>query len=112
MTYGPDPSTHARCTVGGMVGNNACGSHSVAWGTAAQNLVAVTVMLADGREVLERAEIPDGVAVSVLVPNERGLEAALEVRDRIDEVTLQDGDEVQIGKYRLVFFASHAGQGV
>jgi pSer/pThr/pTyr-binding forkhead associated (FHA) protein len=33
-------------------------------------------------------------------------------RDRIDEVTLQDGDEVQIGKYRLVFFASHAGQGV
>ena len=29
-------------------------------------------------------------------------------RDRIDEVTLQDGDEVQIGKYRLVFFASHA----
>ena len=32
-------------------------------------------------------------------------------RDRIDEVTLQDGDEVQIGKYRLVFFASHAAQG-
>ncbi|RYP87584.1 FHA domain-containing protein [Nocardioides guangzhouensis] len=32
-------------------------------------------------------------------------------RDRIDEVTLQDGDEVQIGKYRLVYFASHAGQG-
>jgi pSer/pThr/pTyr-binding forkhead associated (FHA) protein len=32
-------------------------------------------------------------------------------RDRIDEVTLQGGDEVQIGKYRLVFFASHAGAG-
>jgi pSer/pThr/pTyr-binding forkhead associated (FHA) protein len=31
-------------------------------------------------------------------------------RDRIDEVALQEGDEVQIGKYRLVFFASHAGQ--
>lgn len=31
-------------------------------------------------------------------------------RDRIDEVALQDGDEVQIGKYRLVFFASHADQ--
>jgi hypothetical protein len=31
-------------------------------------------------------------------------------RDRIDEVGLQDGDEVQIGKYRLVFFASHAGE--
>ncbi|MDO5619340.1 FAD-binding and (Fe-S)-binding domain-containing protein [Kocuria sp.] len=51
LTYGPDPSTHSRCTIGGMVANNACGSHSVAWGTSAQNLVAVTVMLADGMEV-------------------------------------------------------------
>ena len=33
-------------------------------------------------------------------------------RDRIDEVALQDGDEVQIGKYRLVFFASHAAREV
>jgi len=32
-------------------------------------------------------------------------------RDRIDEVELQGGDEVQIGKYRLVFFASHSGVG-
>ncbi|MDT0201589.1 FHA domain-containing protein [Nocardioides sp. AE5] len=31
-------------------------------------------------------------------------------RDRIDEVTLQDGDEVQIGKYRLVYFAGHASE--
>jgi hydroxymethylglutaryl-CoA lyase len=48
----------------------------------------VVPQLADGREVLERAEIPDDVAVSVLVPNERGLDAALEVRDRIDEVNV------------------------
>lgn len=51
LTFGPDPSTHSRATIGGMVANNACGSHSVAWGTSASNLVAVTVMLADGREV-------------------------------------------------------------
>ncbi|PLC12004.1 dimethylmenaquinone methyltransferase [Kocuria flava] len=55
LTYGPDPSTHSRCTIGGMVANNACGSHSVAWGTSADNLVALTVMLADGREVELRA---------------------------------------------------------
>jgi hydroxymethylglutaryl-CoA lyase len=48
----------------------------------------VIPQLADGREVLERAEIPDEVAVSVLIPNERGLEAALEVRDRVDEVNV------------------------
>lgn len=51
LTYGPDPSTHSRCTIGGMVANNACGSHSVAYGTAAENLLEVTLMLGDGREV-------------------------------------------------------------
>lgn len=48
----------------------------------------VVPQLADGREVLERAEIPDEVSVSVLVPNMRGLEAALEVREGIDEVNV------------------------
>jgi hydroxymethylglutaryl-CoA lyase len=48
----------------------------------------VVPQLADGREVLELAEIPDEVSVSVLVPNERGLEAALEVRQKIDEVNV------------------------
>ncbi|MFH8368654.1 FAD-binding and (Fe-S)-binding domain-containing protein [Streptomyces sp. NPDC018031] len=38
LTFGPDPSTHSRCTIGGMIGNNACGSHSVAWGTTADNV--------------------------------------------------------------------------
>jgi len=48
----------------------------------------VIPQLADGREVLERASIPEEVSVSVLVPNERGLEAALELRERIDEVNV------------------------
>ncbi len=48
----------------------------------------VIPQLADGREVLERARIPDGVSVSVLVPNPRGLEGALELRERIDEVNV------------------------
>ncbi|HEY7196373.1 MAG TPA: FAD-binding and (Fe-S)-binding domain-containing protein [Gaiellaceae bacterium] len=29
LTYGPDPSTHTHCTLGGMIGNNSCGTHSV-----------------------------------------------------------------------------------
>jgi hydroxymethylglutaryl-CoA lyase len=48
----------------------------------------VVPQLADGREVLERAQIPDDISVSVLVPNMRGLEAALEVRGKIDEVNV------------------------
>jgi hydroxymethylglutaryl-CoA lyase len=48
----------------------------------------VIPQLADGAEVLERADIPDDVAVSVLIPNERGLDNALELRERFSEVNL------------------------
>jgi hydroxymethylglutaryl-CoA lyase len=48
----------------------------------------VIPQLADGAEVLRRAQIPDEVAVTVLIPNERGLDNALEVRDRFAEVNL------------------------
>ncbi len=48
----------------------------------------VIPQLADGIEVLRSARIPDDVAVSVLVPNERGLDNALEVRESFDEVNL------------------------
>ena len=51
LRVGPDPSTHSRCTIGGMVANNACGSHSVAWGTSAQNVLAVDVLRSDGSRV-------------------------------------------------------------
>ncbi|MFI5745899.1 FAD-binding and (Fe-S)-binding domain-containing protein [Streptomyces sp. NPDC051644] len=43
LTFGPDPATHSRCTLGGMIGNNSCGAHSVAWGTTADNVHALTV---------------------------------------------------------------------
>jgi hydroxymethylglutaryl-CoA lyase len=48
----------------------------------------VIPQLADGAEVLRRAEIPDDVSVTVLIPNERGLDNALGLRDRFDEVNL------------------------
>jgi hydroxymethylglutaryl-CoA lyase len=48
----------------------------------------VIPQLADAALVLERIDVPDGVAVSVLVPNTRGLDAALEHRARIDEVNV------------------------
>lgn len=48
LTFGPDPSTHSRCTLGGMIGNNSCGSHSVAWGTTADNVTALTTAAYQG----------------------------------------------------------------
>ena len=46
----------------------------------------VIPQLADAAEVLETVSLPDGVAVSVLIPNERGLERALRHRDRFQEI--------------------------
>lgn len=48
----------------------------------------VIPQLADAAEVLTQISVPDGVAVAVLVPNERGLEGALAHRERIDEVSV------------------------
>jgi FAD/FMN-containing dehydrogenase/Fe-S oxidoreductase len=48
LRVGPDPSTHSRCTIGGMIANNACGAHSVAWGTTAQNVLDLDVIRSDG----------------------------------------------------------------
>ena len=43
-----DPSTHARCTIGGMAGNNSCGSKSIRYGLMADNVRAIDAILADG----------------------------------------------------------------
>ncbi|MEV7982097.1 FAD-binding and (Fe-S)-binding domain-containing protein [Streptomyces sp. NPDC086519] len=51
LRFGPDPSTHGRCTLGGMIGNNACGSHSVAWGTTADSVRELDVITARGRRL-------------------------------------------------------------
>jgi hydroxymethylglutaryl-CoA lyase len=48
----------------------------------------VIPQLADGAEVLERIDVPDGVSLSVLIPNERGLENALAHRERFHEVNV------------------------
>ena len=63
LRVGPDPSTHSRCTVGGMIGNDACGSHSVRWGTTAENLLGLEVITTDGvrrRVGMLGATVPEG----------------------------------------------------
>ena len=62
LTFGPDPSTHSRCTIGGMIGNNSCGSHSVAWGTTADNVHELDVLGYGGERVrLGRGERTTGL---------------------------------------------------
>ena len=48
MFFPVDPSTHARATIGGMAGNNSCGSKSIRYGLMADNVSAIDALLADG----------------------------------------------------------------
>ncbi|RYZ55520.1 MAG: FAD-binding oxidoreductase, partial [Chitinophagaceae bacterium] len=50
--FGPETSTASRAMIGGMIGNNSCGLHSIVWGDTRDNLLEVTVLLADGSEAV------------------------------------------------------------
>jgi FAD/FMN-containing dehydrogenase/Fe-S oxidoreductase len=51
LTFGPDPSTHSRCTLGGMIGNNSCGTHSLLAGKTVDNVEELRVLLYDGSQL-------------------------------------------------------------
>ncbi|GAB3884729.1 FAD-binding and (Fe-S)-binding domain-containing protein [Kibdelosporangium lantanae] len=53
LRFGPDPSTHSRCTIGGMIGNNACGSRALRYGRTADNVVALDVVTGAGQRLSE-----------------------------------------------------------
>ena len=59
-----DPSTHARCTIGGMAGNNSCGSKSIRYGLMADNVLAIDAILADGTRHRFGA-VPDNLGAEV-----------------------------------------------
>jgi FAD/FMN-containing dehydrogenase/Fe-S oxidoreductase len=48
LTFGPDPSTHNHCTLGGMIGNNSCGVHSVMAGKTVENIEELEILTYDG----------------------------------------------------------------
>ena len=51
LTFGPDPSTHSRCTLGGMIGNNSCGTHSLLAGKTVDNVEELRILLYDGTQM-------------------------------------------------------------
>ncbi|MBI9053091.1 MAG: FAD-binding protein [Bacteroidales bacterium] len=51
LFFGPETSTASRCMIGGMVGNNACGSHSIIYGTTRDHTLSTKVILSDGKDV-------------------------------------------------------------
>jgi len=61
LQFGPDTSTSNRATIGGMIGNNSSGAHSLTYGKTLDHVIEVTVLLADGSEVVLKNLAPDEV---------------------------------------------------
>lgn len=80
LMFGPDPASAERATLGGVIGNNATGAHSILYGMSADHLLAADTLMADGSPARWGAVAenfsPDGSQFSVLVS------AALEIRAR------------------------------
>src|SRR5215831_1355679 len=60
LRFGPDPSTHSRATIGGAIGNNACGSRALRYGRTADNVVALDVITGTGTRLVARRYGRDG----------------------------------------------------
>jgi FAD/FMN-containing dehydrogenase/Fe-S oxidoreductase len=59
LLFGPDTSTSNRATIGGMLGNNSGGAHSIAYGLTVEHVIEVTALLADGSRVVFGEVTPD-----------------------------------------------------
>jgi len=64
LRFGPDPSSHARASIGGSIGNNACGARALRYGRAADNLVSLDLLTASGERLAARRLGRDGLAAA------------------------------------------------
>ncbi|HEX3661259.1 MAG TPA: FAD-linked oxidase C-terminal domain-containing protein [Acidobacteriaceae bacterium] len=65
LTFAPDPATHSRCTIGGMIGNNSCGTHSVMGGLTANNIRSLDVVLYDGTRMTVGATTEEEISAII-----------------------------------------------
>ena len=89
LKYAPDPSTSNRASVGGGIGNNSCGSHSVIYGKTSDHVLGLDVVLADGSE----ARFSD-LAPSQLETKLSGNSLESRIYRRIPEIAREYSDEI------------------
>ena len=95
LQFGPDPASGNRAALGGIVGNNATGSHSILYGMAADHVLKTNVILSDGSRAgfgpVEAAQLEQ-------YRNRAGLEG--EIYRRIADITRTNGDIIRAGTPR------------
>jgi FAD/FMN-containing dehydrogenase/Fe-S oxidoreductase len=72
LTFAPDPATHSRCTLGGMIGNNSCGVHALMGGKTVDNVNELDVMLYDGTRMTVGATSEAELAAIIAAGGRRG----------------------------------------
>jgi FAD/FMN-containing dehydrogenase/Fe-S oxidoreductase len=84
LTFGPDPATHDHCTLGGMLGNDSCGVHSVMSGRTAENVEELEVVTAGGTRLRVGPTSEEELAAIIGAGGERGrtYAAMRDLRDR------------------------------
>lgn len=91
LTFAPDPATHSRCTIGGMIGNNSCGVHALMGGKTVDNIHSMRVLLYDGTEMEVGATSEEELSAIIQSGGRRGeIYAALRrIRDQYSDLIRQ-----------------------
>jgi FAD/FMN-containing dehydrogenase/Fe-S oxidoreductase len=72
LTFAPDPATHSRCTLGGMIGNNSCGVHALFGGKTVENVEALDILLYDGTRMRVGRTTEEDLAAIIAAGGRRG----------------------------------------
>jgi len=72
LTFGPDPATHTRCTIGGMIGNNSCGVHALMAGKTVDNIDELDILTYDGVRMRVGATSEEELARIIHARDRRG----------------------------------------
>ncbi|HEY1965149.1 MAG TPA: FAD-binding and (Fe-S)-binding domain-containing protein, partial [Acidobacteriaceae bacterium] len=72
LTFAPDPATHNRCTIGGMIGNNSCGVHALMGGKTVDNIESLDVLLYDGTRMTLGPMSDDELAAAIAAGGRAG----------------------------------------
>lgn len=91
LTFAPDPATHSRCTLGGMIGNNSCGVHALMGGKTVDNIHSLDILLHDGTRLTVGATSEDELNAIIAAGGRRGeIYAGLKrIRDQYAELVRQ-----------------------
>ena len=73
LFFGPETSTSNRCMIGGMIGNNSCGAHSILFGSTRDHLLEVNALLSNGEEVIFDALTKDAFEDKCLINGMEGI---------------------------------------